>query len=641
MRNRTPRRAFAAAWTGAVLATACGGGSQDGPDRSPADLVVRGGGIHTSDAARPVIEAFAVQDGRFVFTGAAAAADAWIGPATRVVELDGAAVLPGLIDGHVHLASGLSLVRGVDLTGIADREEWLRRVQVRAGELGPGAWIVGGRWDHTLDGAGFPHARDLDRVTPENPVALADIDGHTTWANSLALEVAGVDAETPDPPGGQIVRDAAGEPTGILLETAGSLVTRHVPPLDAEEERRATIETLRMASRLGLTGVHDMAGRAAIPRYVELAKAGELPLRVWFGVTGAADRTGELLAAQEEARETLAGITAARGPTFAVGYAKLMADGVLSARTAALLEPYADGPDERGFLVTGAEALKDQVERLNRAGVPVAIHAIGDRAVRVSLDAFEEAARRGAPRLPLPNRVEHVESLDPADAPRFGELGVLASFQPHHCITGIGVYNTDRLGEARAAWSFAWRGAADAGAELVFGSDWATAPLDPLRQLYAATVRERPQGGPPGGWHPEHRMSWTDALTAYTLAPARAAGWDAEIGSITPGKLADFVILSGPVPSPPDRTLLDLRVESTWIGGAPVTGGRAGAPISRSARATLATPGSGAGCQRGPSGGEGPGLAALACRSGDRRSGIKPRTPRSPRPPRPPAGDPQ
>ena len=553
------------AWSAALLlAAACGGA----PEGAPADLVVRGGAIHTSDAGNPSAEALAVRDGRFVFVGDSRNAGRWIGEATEVIELGGRAVVPGLIDGHVHLESGLSLVRGVDLTGIADRAEWARRIAARAAELGPGAWIVGGRWDHTLSGGAFPSVEDLDPVTPENPVLLSDIDGHTAWANSLALEIAGVDAATPDPPGGRILRYASGDPTGILLETAGGLVADHVPPLSAEEEREIMRQTFQNAARLGLTGVHTMAGPERIPEYVAFAADGGLPLRVWYGASGSTDRVEELAAARDEARSALAAVTAARGPAFEVGYAKLVADGVLSARTAALLAPYADAPDDSGFMVTEFDDLAASVTRFHEAGIPVAIHAIGDRAVRASLDAFEAAAERG-PRPEVADRIEHIEVLDPDDAPRFRELGVLASFNPHHCITGIDVYNTDRLGEARAAWSFAWASARDAGATLVFGSDWATAPLDPLRQLYAATVREKPSGGPPGGWHPEQRVSWRQALTAYTLAPAAASGWDDEIGSIEVGKWADFVVLSGAVPDPPDRSLLDLRVDSTWLGGAP------------------------------------------------------------------------
>lgn len=563
MTSSLPGRAVLPAVVAAVAA-ACTGP----PEREPADLVVRGGVIHTVDARNPTAEALAVRDGRFVFVGGARGAERWVGEATNVVELDGRAVIPGLIDGHVHLESGLSLIRGVDLTGIADRDEWMRRIAARAAELGPGAWIVGGRWDHTLSGGEFPSIEELDPGTPENPVLLSDIDGHTAWANSLALEIAGVDAATPEPPGGRILRYASGDPTGILLETAGGLVAAHIPPLSGDEEREIMRQTFRAAARLGLTGVHTMAGLERIPAYVGFAAAGELPLRVWYGATGAGDRVDELSAARDDARSALATVTAERGPAFEVGYAKLMADGVLSARTAALLAPYADAPDEAGFMVTEFDDLAGAVTRIHAAGFPVAIHAIGDRAVRVSLDAFERAAVEGS-RPRLADRIEHIEVLDPQDAPRFAALGVLASFNPHHCITGIDVYNTDRLGEARAAWSFAWGAARDAGATLVFGSDWSTAPLDPLRQLYAATVREKPAGGPPGGWYPEQRVSWREALTAYTLAPAAAAGWDGEIGSIEVGKWADFVVLSGAVPDPPDASILDLRVDSTWLGGAP------------------------------------------------------------------------
>ncbi|MYE42878.1 MAG: amidohydrolase family protein, partial [Acidobacteria bacterium] len=238
------------------------------PEREPADLVVRGGAIHTADARNPVAEALAVREGRFVLVGDAREAERWIGEATDVIELDGRAVIPGLIDGHVHLESGLSLIRGVDLTGIADRDEWMRRIAARAAELGPGAWIVGGRWDHTLSGGEFPSLEELDPVTPENPVVLSDIDGHTAWANSLALEIAGVDANTPDPPGGRILRYASGDPTGILLETAGGLVEAHVPPLSGDEEREIMRQTFRAAAGLGLTGVHTMAGLDRIPAYV-------------------------------------------------------------------------------------------------------------------------------------------------------------------------------------------------------------------------------------------------------------------------------------------------------------------------------------------------------------------------------------
>ena len=248
---------------------------------------------------------------------------------------------------------------------------------------------------------------------------------------------------------------------------------------------------------------------------------------------------------------------------IALGYLKYLADGVLSVRTAALLAPYADSPEETGLPRYTQEELNTIVAAGNAPGFQVAIHAIGDRAIRMSLDAFEASPTPP----PLANRIEHIEVVDPTDAPRFAELNVLASMNPHHCITGIDVYNTLRLGPSRTAWSFAWNQLKEAGATLVFGSDWNTAPLDPLRQLYAAVLREKPGGGPQGGWYPENSVSFEEALFAYTQSPPNASGWGDQIGSITPGKWADFVILDGLLPDPLDRSVLERRVRATYLAG--------------------------------------------------------------------------
>lgn len=248
-----------------------------------------------------------------------------------------------------------------------------------------------------------------------------------------------------------------------------------------------------------------------------------------------------------------------------LGYVKLGVDGVLSTRTALLLEPYADAPDETGLPDLSQEELNALVAAGNSHGFPVAIHAIGDRAVRMSLDAFEASPVKP----PLPNRIEHIEVINPEDVGRFAQLGVLASMNPHHCITGIGKYNTARVGEERAKWMFAWNKLRLAGATLVFGTDWATAPLSPMDQFYAAVLREKPEGGPPGGWQSESKVSFQDALYAYTQSPADAAGWGDQIGSITAGKFADFVILDAALPDPLDRSILERHVRSTWIGGHP------------------------------------------------------------------------
>ena len=340
-------------------------------------------------------------------------------------------------------------------------------------------------------------------------------------------------------------------------------MSRHIPAVSDEERVETLRRTLRLANELGITSAHNMAGIGRLEDYAALAESGDLTVRVWWGATGAADQLVELNRAKGDLERR---VPQGRGPLLELGYVKLMADGVLSAYTASLLEPYADNPGESGLPRTDEAELGAEVTALNAAGFPVAIHAIGDRAVRMALNAFEQAAETGA--IPdLPNRIEHIEVVHPDDAPRFAQLGVLASFNPHHCITGIDVYNTDRLGAERAPWSFAWGRLRDQGASLVLGSDWATAPLDPIHQLYAATLREKPAGGPSGGWHPDNKLSWDEALTGYTLVPAMAAGWGQELGSLTVGKWADFVILDGPVPQPVTRAILDRRVQATFLAG--------------------------------------------------------------------------
>jgi predicted amidohydrolase YtcJ len=550
----------------ALCTAACGPAPES---RTAADLVLFDADVRTSDPRQPRAAALAVRDGRFVAVGDSNAIRQLIDGRTVVHDAGGRTVLPGLIDGHVHLGAGLSLMRGVDLDGIADRQEWLDRIAARAAGLSPGSWIVGGGWDHTLtpDGA-LPTRHDLDAIVPQHPVALADIDRHSTWVNSLALQLAGIDAATTDPPGGRIERHpATGEPTGILMETAADLVTSRIPPLSDEERLAALRDTLRHANRLGLTGAHNMSGR--MEDYAALVERGELSLRIWFGMP--ADSLARLAGLAERRAAIASRIEAAapareHGPMLQPGFVKLTMDGVLSTRTAFLNEPYADAPGETGLPIHSQEALDALVAAANRQGFAVAIHAIGDRAVTMSLNAF--ASSPAAPA--TPNRVEHIEVVAPDDLERFARLDAVASMNPHHCITGIDKYNTARVGAERARLMFAWNRLLRAGASLVFGSDWATAPLDPLRQLDAATVREKPGGGPVGGWHPDNRVSFDDALFAYTQAAADAAAWGGAIGSITPGKWADFVILDGALQNRTGRDLLERRVQATYLAGGPV-----------------------------------------------------------------------
>jgi len=570
-RRIAPRFAALAVCAATLGLSACGGGN--GATQPTADLVVLNADVRTVDAAAPRARAFALRDGRFVAVGDDADVRALIGPDTEVRDAGGATVVPGFIDAHVHFGSGSSLIRGVDLTGIPSLREWLRIIAARAEQLPDGAWIVGGRWDHTLAGGEFPTKEDLDTVTPNNPVVLSDIDGHSSWANSLAIEIAGITAATPDPPGGRILRHPdSGEPSGIFLESGG-LVSRYVPDLTAAERVAARRETLRFANSVGITMAHDMAGVGTLDDYLALLAADELSVRIWFGTYASVDSVADAVALRRRIADAVAELTAAgaaptalaRGPFLQVGYIKLVIDGVLSSRTAAMLEPYTDDGSEVGLPRMGQEELDEVVAACNAADFPVAIHAIGDRGVRMSLDAFEASQAQHRPS--LPNRIEHNEVVDPADAPRYAQLGVLASMNPHHCITGIDKYNTARLGEQRAAWSFPWGRLGDAGATLVFGSDWATAPLAPLEHLYAATLRQKPQGGPPGGWQPENRLTWDEALRAYTLAAAQASGHGDELGSIEVGKWADFVVFDRALPQPLDRSMLELEVDATYVAG--------------------------------------------------------------------------
>lgn len=538
-----------------------------GESRPAAELVLFSSSIYTSDLAQPLVEGFAIRDAKFVAVGSRSEVEAFIGRGTEVIDLGDRSVLPGLNDGHVHLESGFSLVRGINLYGIADREVWLQKVEARIKELPEGSWIVGGRWDHTLAPEGvLPNRQELDKVAPRNPVALVDVDGHSLWANSLALELAGVKTTTPDPEGGRILRSSGSqEPTGILFETAMGLVFEKIPPMSDDERLEVLQQTIAYANGLGITGVHNMASSAG--DYVRLAEEGRLPLRVWFGLTGVpATGMQEAVRTREEvARKVEAALPRGTyGPRLEIGYLKYMIDGVLSTRTAAMIEDYADAPGERGLPRHSQEELNGLIQTANEAGFPAAVHAIGDLGVRMSLNAFESAGRNPAL---LPNRIEHIEVINKEELSRFRELGVLASMNPHHCITGIDVYNVDRVGESRAPLSFAWGAIQGSGATLVFGSDWATAPLNPLHQLYAAVVREKPAGGPEGGWYPENALSFSNALFAYTQSPANAAGWGEEVGSISVGKWADFAVLDGRIPEPFDRSVLERRVVATYLGG--------------------------------------------------------------------------
>ena len=563
----------------ALISTGC---SQDNdtteqPDMAPvkaADLVVINADVRTVDPVHPRAEAFAIEDGRFTAIGLTTEIQGLIGAETRVIDAGGSTVVPGLIDGHVHLTSGVDLVRGVNLYGIENKSEWLDKIAQRSEELDEGEWVVGGRWDHTLTDSPLPTKADLDAVVAKRPVFLSDVDGHSGWANSIALELAGIDADTPSPSDGVIMKDPeTGEPTGILLEGAKRLVSDSPAYREGNtltEEKRLTLlaDTLAYANSLGLTSAHDMSGIDTFYDYKKLLESDALTLRIWYGFFDYESDLADYKAIKQDAEAALEtpaiqGIQTQFGPMLALGYVKYVIDGVLSTYTASLLEPYSDKSQETGLPMMSQDTLNARVLAANMAGFPVAIHAIGDRGVRMAMDAFAASSAKPA----LMNRIEHIEMIHTQDLERFARENVIASMNPHHAVTTFHNYLTQRISEQREPTAYAWKMILDTGAHFVLGSDWATAPLNPFEQLWSATFRESSFGKIEGAWHPENALSFEEALHGYTQGAADAAGWGNEIGSITTGKRADFVIIDRYLGEPVSAELRQAKPRATYIGG--------------------------------------------------------------------------
>ena len=564
MQNRIKSQLIAS--TFAVLAVAVSSGAAASPD-----LIVVNGDIHTVDPSAPRVEAFAVDEGKFTAVGSNDQIRELADSSTRIIDAKGNTVTPGFIDGHSHMSGDSPQVAGVDLSYVADKDEWLRLIEEADERLPDGEWLVGRGWDHTVSDGIFPTKEMLDDIARDRPIVLKHIDGHYAWANSLALEIAGVTAESPVPPGGEIQIDPkTGEPSGILLEGAQDLVERIIPERTDAERRKGLATMQKYANRFGLTGLHQMGG---LKDYLYMVENDDPTLRIWYGeraprgtVAGYDSVVAEILDLRSDidARVEATGKEKAAGPLLTVGYVKLGNDGVLSAHTAVLMESYRDREGWTGEYTTEPAHLKTQVEKLTAAGLPVAIHSIGDAAVHASLDAFE-AARDYV--VPYPNRIEHIEIVHPDDIERFRKLGIVASMQPNHGTNSIG-YVPERVGSHRESRAYVWRSMLDAGVALVFGADYATSPLNPLIQIADAMFRVSPFGFNDGEpWHPEQAVTFEEALHAYTQAGANMTPWKDEIGSISASKWADFVIFNGKVPEPMDVSFRNLVVEGTYFAG--------------------------------------------------------------------------
>jgi len=512
-------------------------GIEQGAAQRAAELVLINGKIWTVNEAQPQAEAVACAGGRIVAVGSTSEIRKWVGAGTKVIDLKGRLVVPGFNDAHVHFVTGGAHLSSVKLRDARAEAEFRDRIRDFAAKWPKGRWITGGDWDHeNWTPARLPTRALIDGVTPDHPVFVNRLDGHMSLANSVALKLAGITRQTPDPPGGAIVRDERGEPTGLLKDAAMAAVQRVIPAPSAEEIETALRAAMRYAAENGVTSVQDMsASPEVLAAYQRLLARGQLTVRVYgYQPLGNWQRPAGI------------GLLAGSGnEKLKIGGVKGFADGSLGSTTALFFEPYSDAPDTSGLAsdeMIPESKMLENILGADRAGLQVAIHAIGDRANHIILGMYEQAAKRNGPR-DRRFRIEHAQHLRPEDIARFGKLRVIASMQPYHAIDD-GRWAQKRIGPERAKGSYAFRSLLEAGATLAFGSDWHVAPMEPLMGIYAAVTRMTLDAKRPGGWIPEQKIGVAQAIRAYTKGSAYAAFDERIKGSIEVGKLADMAVLS-------------------------------------------------------------------------------------------------
>ena len=536
------------------------------PSMEP-ELIVFNADIRTVDQNQNRAEAFAIKGGRFVAVGNNEEVLDLKGATTESINANGATIVPGFIDSHTHLSSGSKIVTGINLTGVREKSVWLEMIAERVKTMEPGEWLLGGRWDYTFENKGLPTRWELDNVSPNNPVALSDIDGHSMWVNSLAIEKANIRADSEVPLGGQIlVNESSGEPNGILLEGAMQLIWDAPTYVrDSDLSRDQIEQVLDYANSFGITSVHDMSSRIELDKYKDLAINKKLYVRVFWGEHSKFSQEDDNTNNEKRINQLISEYKfhdQDRGPLIEYGFIKYVIDGVLSTHTAALIDPYSDRPEIVGepFYIQGE--INRLVNRANSLGMPVAIHAIGDRGVKMALNAFEYSGNTS-----LANRIEHIEIIEPSDIDRFKKLNVTASMQPNHGTGVIGKYITPRVGLEREKYAYVWNDFLRSEVRLALSSDFATSPFSPLVQLADAVFRESPSGLYEGPWYPQQALSFEQALYAYTQVGADLAGWGDQIGSISVGKWADFVVLDGALNDPVGRELKQRTVMGTYLAG--------------------------------------------------------------------------
>lgn len=527
----------------------------------PVEAVYVNARIWTGDSLAPSAQALAIADGRIVRIGSDADVQALAGPSTRVTDLAGARVVPGFIDAHWHLPTQSR----ADLVGAGNVREIVRRLQAWAAKLPKSAWVVGRGWTPTDFPQNAAHKQYLDAAFPDRPVLITDRDGHQALANSVALRLANVTAATKDPSQGVIERGAGGEPTGLLKESASGLVSRLVPPPNRADIARRIHEETQAAASFGITMVHEASRRAPTGAVFEVladaAKADTMRLRWYVSVPFDPNATRAQLVKYVQLKQQYT------GAWLRYGIAKGMLDGTIDAQTAAMLEPYAN-TDATGLPFWSAGTLNRGVARYDSAGVQIELHAIGDKAVRMALDAYAAARAKNGVR-DSRHRVEHIEVPHPRDLPRFKQLGVIASTQAIFATPDVTTLTNyaPLLGPTRAALSNSFKQFDDAGARQAFGSDYPVFPMDVIRGIYTAVTRMTPEGTPKGGWYPAGRITVDAALRHYTRDAAYAGFMEKEAGMLREGFLADFVVLSDDILQVPPEQLLTVKVLRTVVGG--------------------------------------------------------------------------
>lgn len=523
-----------------------------------ADIVFTHAKVWTVDKANPMAEAVAVLGGKILAVGTDAEIQKYVGKQTRVVDAKGKRMLPGFIDNHTHFMSGGFQLQNVDLRYASNEAEFVRLIKERA-EKYPSRWITGGDWDHdNWLGGNLPTKELIDPCTPTTPVFVNRYDGHMAVANSYVLKLAGITKDTPNPPGGTIVKDPkTGEPTGVLKDEAMSLVYRHVPDPSEQEMLEAARLALAEARRFGLTSIQDISSAADLRVYQKLKERGELSARFYC----------RLPIGQWEQLATV-GVKAPFGNEWIrIGSLKAFADGSLGSSTALFFEPFTSDPSTRGLVMD--IVLDGRMEQwatgADKAGLQLSIHAIGDSANSLMLDMFERIMKAN-PQWDRRFRIEHAQHIHPKDFTRFAKLGVIASVQPYHAIDD-GRWAEKRIGHERCKTTYPFRTFLDSGVKMCFGSDWTVAPLNPLLGIYAAVTRRTTDGVNPHGWFPEQKISVQETIEAYTINNAFAAYEEKEKGSIIVGKLADLVVLEEDILSIDPVKIEKGEVAMTVVGG--------------------------------------------------------------------------